>query len=418
MPTAGPGPGRAARRLGRTPVAFIVGLAVSGVVALVALVALAVAARGQAVPTAIGLALAVIPIPVVLAGVLYLDRLEPEPPGLLAVTFAAGAAMAALAVGAAQVLGGQLITAPELGTGRLISTTLAAALGAAVVAETLKGAVLVALLRFRRQELDGTSDGVVYASVTGLGFTLVTSLYAYVRAEHTGMNALATAFVRRGLLAPLWGPLFTSLIGVGVSYAAMRRGRSGLWAVGAGWIAAIALHTLWNYSLTAGDIRLAIVYAILLAVLAALLAAVVADRRRIVALIKGYLPLPTAPDLATFTDVEMLASLRWRRLARHWARLHCGLAGSRAMADYQLAATELALICNRADRDLVRPAAFAARRDDSIALMRAAISFLHDRQPRLRQPPWAQLVTSVFGSSPGPVRDVPQSGGQDGAASG
>jgi RsiW-degrading membrane proteinase PrsW (M82 family) len=415
MAMAGPGPGGAARRLGRTPVAFIVGLAVSGVVTLAVLV---VAAQGQAVPTAIGLALAVIPVPVVLAGVLSLDRLEPEPVALLAATFGAGAAMAALAVLAAQALGGRPVTAPELGPGRLISTTLAAALGAAIVAETLKGTVLVTLLRFSRQELDGTSDGVVYASVTGLGFALVTNLYAYVHAEHTGMDALATAFVRRGLLAPLWGPLFTSLIGVGVSYAAMRRGRRGLWAVGAGWIAAVALHTMWNYSLTAGATRLAVVYGILLAVLAALLVAVVADRRRIVALIRGCLPLPAAPDLAASTDVEMLASLRWRRLARHWARLHWGLAGRRAMADYQLAATELALVCNRADRDLVLPAAFAARRDDSIALMRAAISVLHDGQPRLRQPPWARRAASVFGSSPGPGWNVPQSGGQDGAASG
>jgi protease PrsW len=65
----------------------------------------------------------------------------------------------------------------------------------------------------------------------------------------------------------------------------------------------------------------------------------------------------------------MLASLHLRRLARQWARLHHGVAGRRAMADYQLAATELALACERQRRGLMPPEVFARRREDMLGLM-------------------------------------------------
>jgi protease PrsW len=384
-----------ARRFGRTPVLFLAALAASSLIALTALIAVV---RGGEIPALVGLALALLPVPLVLAAVLYLDRLEPEPLSLLALVFGAGAGAAALVALAGHTLSTGLITTPELGpqAGRLLSTTLGAAFGGALVAESLKGAVLVALLRYRRSELDGAHDAVVYASVTGLGFALIANVYAYAHAEHSGLAALVTAFARRGVLAPLWDPLFTSMTGLGVCYAAMRRGRGGLWAVAAGWAVAVALHTLWNDSVNAGTGQLALVYLILLAVLAALLGAVVADRRRIVRLITGYLPEFSAAGVATESDVTMLGSLRWRHQARDWARLHRGQAGRRAMAEYQLAATELTLAANRAGRGLMPPDVFAARRENSLALMQAAVPAVSDDRSHLQPPPWATHGDSVF----------------------
>src|SRR5258708_21335961 len=81
-----------ARRFGRTPVVFIAGLGACGLIALIALV---IAVRGGPVPTVTGLALALLPVPPVLGGLLYLDRLEPEPPALLAAMFGARAGVAA-----------------------------------------------------------------------------------------------------------------------------------------------------------------------------------------------------------------------------------------------------------------------------------------------------------------------------------
>jgi RsiW-degrading membrane proteinase PrsW (M82 family) len=395
MPPSDPGPVTDARPTGRVPVGLLAGLAACS---LLALIVLAIAIHGGQAPTVEGVALAVLPVPVVMAGVLYLDRLEPEPPMLLAMTFAGGAVAAALIGLIGHAASNALVTTPELGpkAGQLAATSLGAAFVGAVVAETLKGLVLVGLLRYRRAEIDGTSDGVVYGAMTGLGFALVSNLFAYVQAERSGLSALVSAFFQRGLLTPLWDPLFTSMIGIGIAYAAMWPARQGRWAIAAGWAAAVVLHTVWDDSLRAGAGRATVAYVLLLAVLAALLIAMVADRRRIVALITRSLPPYQAPAMMTDLDVEMLASLRWRRIARQWARLHCGLGASRRMAEYQLAATELALACHRAEHGQMEPAAFNASRDASLAIMGAVASALRGRRPVPPVPSWAALGESAF----------------------
>jgi protease PrsW len=384
-----------ATRLGRTPVGFIAGLAAC---CLLALIVLIIANRGGTAPALAGVALAVLPIPLVMAGVLYLDRLEPEPRILLALTFAAGAAVALLIGLLGHALGNDLITTPDLGpeAGRLAATTLGAAFTGALIAESVKAVILLGLLRYRRAEFDGTSDGVVYGSMIGLGFALVSNVFAYVAAERSGLTALVSAFWQRGLLGPLWDPLFTSMTGIGVAYAAANPGRRGRWAIAGGWAAALVLHTAWDDSVRAGAAPTALVYVVLLCVLAGLLAAMVADRRRIVALINGSLPPYQTSTVMTPQDLEMLASLRWRRIARQWARLHCGLRGARVMAEYQLAATELALACHRLDRKLMEPWSFDASRDASLALMSAAAAALRDHRPLPPMPSWAALGESAF----------------------
>ena len=162
------------------------------------------------------------------------------------------------------------------------------------------------------------------------------------------------------------------MIGLGVAYAASRRGGSGYWAIAVGWVAAVVLNVLWNYSVTASTARLAATDLFLLAALLAVAIVVVADRQRIVGMIRRFLPGFEDPDVVTVADVTMLASLRLRRLGRQWARLNLGVEGKRAMADYQLAATELAMACNRNSLGRTTPEAFARHRDDSLSLMRAA----------------------------------------------
>lgn len=383
-----------ARRFGRTPVIFIFAL---GLCSLVGLIAVVSAVRGGPVHALTGLGLALLPVPLILAVILYLDRLEPEPRGLLAVMFGAGAGVAALIALVGRALRTAVITVPELGphAGKLVPVTIGAAIGGAIVAESLKGAVLLALFVARRPELDGAHDGVVYASVTGLGFALIANLYAYVQAQHAGMAALASAFARRGILGPLWDPLFSSMIGIGITYAAMRRGSEGYWAIVVGWLAAICLGTLWNWSVTASAGGLAAVYLIMVIALAVVVAFVVADRRRIIGLITTFLPGHAGTGALTRSDVTMLASLRMRRLARHWVRLHCGLPGVHAMAEYQLAATELALACNRDRLRLMDKAAFLQRCEDSLGLMRAAAAQIrYGGQPPA--PPWQPEGESVF----------------------
>jgi RsiW-degrading membrane proteinase PrsW (M82 family) len=383
------------RRFGRTPPAFLTGLVACSLIAICAL-AIVVAARGPA-PTLVGLFLALLPIPLLVALILLIDRLEPEPRALLFAIFGAGAGVAVVIALLGHVTGSAAIAVPELGphAGRRISVGVGAAIGAAVVAESLKGLVLLALLRSRRTEIDGATDGVVYASMIGLGFALFANVYAYAVAWKAGIGSIAEEFARRGIFGPLWEALFTSMIGLGIAYAAARKGATGYWAIGAGWVLAVALDAQWNKSTAEGGAGLAVTYAILVVALAVVVGLVAADWRRVVGMINSFLPQFADSRTVTTCDMRMLTSLRVRRLGRQWARLNVGIDAMHAMTQYQLAATELAMACNRNAHGRLTPEHFVRHRDDSLALMREAVTLIRGRD-QLFPPPWVGDDPSAF----------------------
>src|SRR5271170_6224827 len=114
---------------GRTPIQFLLVLACCCLIAIVAL-GIVVLQRGPA-PALVGLCVAVLPIPLLVALILYLDRLEPEPRALLAAMFGAGAGMAVITALLGRALHTGVITPPELGpqAGRVVSITVGAAIG-------------------------------------------------------------------------------------------------------------------------------------------------------------------------------------------------------------------------------------------------------------------------------------------------
>jgi protease PrsW len=350
-------------------------------------------------PFLIALPLALLPVPLLVGCVLLVDRLEPEPRINLVLAFAWGAGVAALLAAVINTAGLVFITQPALGntTGEYVSATF----GAPVVEESLKGLILIILLWRRRQELDGPTDGIIYAAMVGLGFAMMENIGYYigalVRPQVGGAELLGVTFVLRGVLSPLAHPIFTSMTGLGVAYAATHK--NGRWAVPLGLAAAMVLHGLWNGLSGRGIDGLALAYAILACVLAGLVAVIIADRRRIVRLIWRFLPAYEATGLVTEADLRMLSTLRERYAARRWARMTGGRAGGRAMEDYQLAATELALVHLRMQRGIISAAQFGERRRDLLRLMAMARSAFFHRQPEPPQPPWAGPGSSGFGSS-------------------
>jgi protease PrsW len=384
-------------RFGRTPVLFLLGLVACCLIAIIALV-LVVLQRGPA-PTLIGLLLALLPFPLLVALILYLDRLEPEPRALLAAIFGAGAGIAVITALLGRALHANAITTPDLAphASVTVAVSVGAAIGGALVAETLNGLVLVALLASRRTEIDGVEDGVVYGSMVGLGFALVANVYAYSMAWNSGAGALADEFARRGIFGPLFQALFTSLIGLGVAYAAARPAVPDRYvAIFVGWVAAVALDALWNHTVGEGGTGLQIAYVVLIGVLLVLVVVVIADRQRVIRMINTFLPDFEDPEVVTIQDIRMLRSLRLRRLGRQWARLNLGIAGRRAMAEYQLAATELAMACYRKSLGQTTEEAFILHRDDSLTLMRASAEIIRG-QEQLYPPPWiAPDSPSVF----------------------
>src|ERR1700734_1742232 len=248
-------------RFGRTPILFLFGLAACCLIAIVALVVVVVQ-HGPA-PTLVGLLLALLPIPVLVVLVLYLDRLEPEPRALLAAIFGAGAGIAVITALLGRALHTGVITTPDLEPHASVvaGVSVGAAIGGALVAETLNGLVLLALLASRRTEIDGVEDGVVYGSMVGLGFALVANVYAYAVAWDAGAGAVADEFARRGIFGPVFQAMFTSIIGLGVAYAAARPRSGGRGAaIGAGWLAAVALDALWNHSVATRGTGLLVTY--------------------------------------------------------------------------------------------------------------------------------------------------------------
>jgi len=388
------------RRGGRTPVAFIIGIAITaacGIVALGIEMVQSLAAGRGAVPFFVALPLALLPVPLLIAVVLWVDRLEPEPRANLAFAFGWGAGVAALVALLINTVGLIYITQPELGTthGQFASATF----GAPFVEETLNGAVLVGLLWRRRQEFDGPTDGVIYAAMVGLGFAMIENVGYYVNAMVTpvqgGVELLGFTFVLRGILSPMLHPLFTSMTGLGVAGAAARR-PSSPWPVIGGWLAAMFLHGLWN-GLSAEGLRgLVIGYAVMTCVAVGVLVVLVRDRRRLVRLIGRYLPPYEATGLVTASDIDMLGSLRRRRRARVWARAAAGLPAAEAMSDYQLAATELALLHSKADHGVVTGPEFLDRQHDLVMLMHAAREAFLSRKQAPPAAPWAPPGGSGF----------------------
>ena len=329
-------------------------------------------ARHSVVPFLVALPLALLPVPLLIALVLLVDRLEPEPLSNLVFCFAWGAGIAALLAGILNTVGLVYVTQPALGTsnGQFISATI----GAPVVEESLKGLVLVWLLWRRRQELDGPTDGIIYAAMVGLGFAMMENVGYYIsalaRPEVGGVPLLGVTFVFRGVLAPLAHPMFTSMTGIGVAYAATHR--RGGWALAAGLAGAMFLHGLWNGLTSLGLRGIILAYGLLACVLVVLITVIVADRRRILGLIRRYLPAYQDSGLVTEADLRMLCTLRERREARRWAPRTGGRPLARAIVAYQLAATELALAHERAYRGGATPGEFEERRRALTGVMASA----------------------------------------------
>src|SRR6201997_237455 len=236
-----PGAVLAGRPPGRVPVGFIVGITVTAACAIVALgidAAQSFAAGAGPAPFAIALPLALLPVPLLIALVLWMDRLEPEPRANLAFAFGWGAGIAALTALIINTADLEYVTQPALGATN--GEYVAATFGAPVVEETLKGLILIGLLWRRRAEIDGPTDGVIYAAMVGLGFAMMENVGYYINALITpnqgGAALLGSTFVLRGVLSPLLHPIFTSMTGLGVAYAASRRHVE--WeAVVIGWLA-------------------------------------------------------------------------------------------------------------------------------------------------------------------------------------
>jgi RsiW-degrading membrane proteinase PrsW (M82 family) len=340
---------RTARVLGLVGLVVVIGVAGLALVAAIA---------GETGDTGfvVGLVLASLPVLPLVAAYVWLDRFEPEPPSQLLLLFLWGATVAALAAAILNSIGADLFAAAATADPtRDARAATAAVYVAPWVEEAAKGSIVVAIALWHRREFNGIVDGMVAAGMVGIGFAFSENILYFGRAflstaaelgTQAGLIAATATFVIRGVLAPFAHPLFTTAIGIGLGIAAhSRQPAVRVLAPLAGYLAAVAMHMMWNrYALTGlgGFVTGYLVMLVPLLALAVLIAMV--SRGMEGRLIARHLPAYAAMGWLPAYDIPMLASMRKRRQAVAWMRSVAGASAARALHRYQLAATELAFL--------------------------------------------------------------------------
>ncbi len=177
----------------------------------------------------------------------WFDRYEKEPLLMLVGVFIWGAVVATIGAVIASVIvefGIFLITQSEV-----ITDLSGGSIVAPIVEESLKGfAVLIVFLLFRK-EFDSYLDGIVYASVTALGFAATENvLYLYFGGfADGGLPGLFALFFLRVILGGWNHPVYTAFIGIGLAMTRLTRKTSiKIIAPIVGWFIGVTIHGLHN----------------------------------------------------------------------------------------------------------------------------------------------------------------------------
>jgi protease PrsW len=354
----------------RDSLAFTVIVAV--LVCLCALPMLAVIVISSAPGTAaLATVLAMVPVVPVVLCFLWLDRYEPEPKGLLLLGLLWGAFAATFGALFVQGLGGLFVG--------VTSDDVSLAVVAPVTEEATKGLFLLLLLWWRRAELDGVLDGIVYAGMVGVGFAFTENIL-YLGAAYDGTDGMGpggiagitSTFVVRCLFSPFAHPLFTAFTGIGVGIAVSTRSPAlRVLAPVGGYVCAVVAHALWNGSTIFGFENFVGTYVLVMVPAFVFLAWLgVWSRSSEKKMLTAALGDAASRGLFPATDIGWVVDLGARRSARAYARQSGGRPAEEAMRDYQQAAIELGFLHSRYLRGTA-PSDFAVRGQDFLSVINA-----------------------------------------------
>jgi len=325
----------------------------AGIIVLLAagalVILLAVGTEVGVGPLLIGVGTAVIPVPVLVACFMWLDRYEPEPTRFLAFCFGWGACVAtAVSLG---VNTGMSVLFDDWG----LSQNLVAILVAPVIEETTKMLGPLLLLWRRRKHFSGIVDGIVYCGLSATGFAMAENILyisgVYVSGEReggaaTGALSVVALFVVRILLTGFAHPLFTSMTGVGLGIAARtaKRSRRILAPIGM-LLIAMLLHGSWNLLASSGARVLAVGYvSVMVPIFLTAVGGAIWIRAWEARLVGRVLPAYVGTGWLTAPEVASLVTFGRRSSARNWARKILGDQGVAAMRGFQFTATQLAML--------------------------------------------------------------------------
>ena len=342
---ASPGPATAGRS---TPprslfVPALVGFLILGVISLVVIGFLFIALGPGVV--AIGGVMALVPLAIVLFGIRWIDRWEPEPRSALLFAFLWGAAVAVLVALIVGLVAEEVLVAA--GTSDAALDFLGAVIQAPIVEELAKGFGVLLIFLVARKHFDGPVDGIVYAATVAAGFAFTENIL-YFGAELGGGEGASVVgvFIIRGIMSPFAHAMFTLCTGLAIGLAARRRGvLPGLIAFVIGVIPAMALHALWNgATFVVGDEFFLYYVIVQVPLFIGAIVLVAGLRRHEARLTKIRLDEYAAAGWFNPDETTALATARGRAQAIAWANQH-GLGA--VMRGYIKDATRLAFVRQR-----------------------------------------------------------------------
>ncbi|MFJ2574359.1 PrsW family intramembrane metalloprotease [Streptomyces halstedii] len=313
----------------------------------------------------VGLGLAVLPVPLLMAAFRWLDRVDPGPWRNLLFAFAWGACAAALVAIVANTFATRWIATATADAAS--ADTLGATVIAPVVEESAKAAAVLLIFLFRGREFGSLVHGVVVAGFTATGFAFTENILylgnAFGEDQQLGTTGLASAtagtFFVRAVMSPFAHPLFTVLTGIGFGLAALGGRRHRVRRVLLpllGLVLAMGMHAAWNGASALGGLGFYAVYGAFMVPCFALVTwLAIWSRQRELRTLAAELPVYAAAGWLTPAEPLALASMRARSTARDVARRWNGHQdpargawAARAVAEYESFATSLAVLRRRA----------------------------------------------------------------------
>ncbi|WP_422772068.1 PrsW family glutamic-type intramembrane protease [Plantactinospora sp. WMMC1484] len=352
-PVTGAAPEGAAtpEKRSRARLLVVVG-AITLIVACTVLMAIELVQPAGITPPLVGLAAALLPVPVLVACFLWLDRYDPEPVRYLLFCLGWGAAVSTYASLRTNTFAADTLELPLPLVGVLV---------APFIEELTKALGPLLLLIYQRRKWAGITDGIVYCGLSAVGFAMVENilyfgLHGYAEGVDqygpaTGAQNVFGIFILRVLISGFAHPLFTAMTGIGLGIAARSASRAiRILAPLAGLLLAMILHGTWNLAATLTQVAgepLILLYSyvgLMVPIFLGVVGLAVWVRSWEGRLTQRRLPEYVRAGWLTPPELAALGTLGRRHAARRWARRVAGDEGVQAMRRLQVSATKLALL--------------------------------------------------------------------------
>lgn len=332
---ASPAPGWAApltRHRRRGDVAKYV-IAVVGGLGLLIMLGLTAMNAGGSSHVILPVALAMIPLVIVLAAVFWIDRWEPEPFGVLLAAFLWGAGVATVISLVVNTTASVLVASStgDPSGGELVSAVVSAPL----IEESTKGLGVLIIYLIWRRTFNGPVDGIVYAAVVAGGFAFAENVLYFVQYS----DSLMQTFLMRAVFSPFAHVTFTACTGLAIGVSSRMRSRlAWLWMTPIGLVAAMMLHAFWNGVISvAPGLYLLVEVPFFLACVALVIWLRWSERMTMRQRLMDY----ARAGWFDPAEITMLTTGSGRSAARRWARGR-GPVAAQAMKEFQTSTAALA----------------------------------------------------------------------------